>query len=592
MKRPLSILLVLTLLFAFFTCVPAAGAEDSDFLLLDCERLDGWYGVSDLTTKVSLSDEKTQGEHSIRLDYGRLLSADHGGNAYVDFAEGLDLSNYTGFTFDLYVGEDMTGKEGGMQVNFITERANLDGYNATVPLNDLAKGWHTLSGEFPATAAVAADWKDIRKMRFGYLNYKHMTKQYFLIDNFRLTGPKNAGQAAPQVKYLVEEEPEGTLFVVDGQKDALYNDFYSLRIDNYYNKADGSSPYDPGNTDFYGHVWYGWDDSYIYWYLEVHDKNINKLDPNRPLGTNGDEDYVEFWMDPDPSTQKHPTAAENIGDYDNQGDTKFLVYADSFCIWNSAGTWPKYWANEKNVVPFRTDDGYGVECRLRRRGEDENSFRFNIAIVNGQYEDETGPHDPYVAAIGPAWWLDYNNYLRVDFADYDFANPPTVKGTVTTEQDGITVDGVTVALHEVIDGTVAEQALQTTTVAEGAYQFEDVLPGNYAVKIAGTDQYDAVEVKVKVTGKNVTVPAITLGEVKEPEPPVDETVYGDVTGEGEIDSVDALAILQHNVGILLDEKYLKAADVYQDGSIDSTDALCVLQYIVGLEKELPIIPAQ
>lgn len=66
---------------------------------------------------------------------------------------------------------------------------------------------------------------------------------------------------------------------------------------------------------------------------------------------------------------------------------------------------------------------------------------------------------------------------------------------------------------------------------------------------------------------------------------------GDVNGDGEIDSVDALAVLQHNVGIqLLKDGALLAADAFEDGKIDSIDSLCILQYCVGMTK-LPVRPS-
>lgn len=57
---------------------------------------------------------------------------------------------------------------------------------------------------------------------------------------------------------------------------------------------------------------------------------------------------------------------------------------------------------------------------------------------------------------------------------------------------------------------------------------------------------------------------------------------GDVNGDGEIDSLDALDILQHAVGKTpLTGTKLLAADVNGDKEIDSLDALAILQYAVG-----------
>ena len=585
MKKLLSALLAAAMLAAM-VCLPAAAEGGDSFLLLDCESLDGWYGTTGPRTTLSLSEEKKQGEHGIRMDYFNLTNSnnpDQGGCATVEFAKPADLSNYTKIQFDLYIGHDMTGKKGEMQVNFISDRLQTDGFNVILDLSGKTVGWHTLSGDIPAEAVAnsEADLNSVVMIRVVYTNKRELSEQYFILDNFQLTGAKSADKPVPEIVYYQEpQEPADSGFVVDCEKDARYNDMYSVDFSENTFATDGSTFYSPIEEDVQAKVWYGWDKYNIYWYLEVKD---NEILPDSK------DDFVEFWLDPDPSTQKSENFHENRNDAD-QGDTNFRYRVASGEIEDYLNHRTRHWSNEKNLQTKVTEDGYIVECRIPRV-EGENSFRFNISVKTADREMEDGLTNPsYNIAVGAGWWLWYHTTTQVDFSEYDFMNPPTVKGTVTTQQDDITVDGVTVTLHEVVDGTVAEQALQTTTVAEGAYQFEDVVPGNYAVKIAGTDKYDAIEQKFRVTGKNVTVPAITLGEIKEPEPPVDDTVYGDVTGDGEIDSVDALAILQHNVGILLDEQYLKAADVYQDGSIDSTDALCVLQYIVGLEKELPIIP--
>lgn len=57
---------------------------------------------------------------------------------------------------------------------------------------------------------------------------------------------------------------------------------------------------------------------------------------------------------------------------------------------------------------------------------------------------------------------------------------------------------------------------------------------------------------------------------------------GDVNSDGNIDSSDALLVLQHSIGqiTLKDEKFT-CADVNKDNNINSFDALAILQYAVG-----------
>ena len=71
-------------------------------------------------------------------------------------------------------------------------------------------------------------------------------------------------------------------------------------------------------------------------------------------------------------------------------------------------------------------------------------------------------------------------------------------------------------------------------------------------------------------------------------PPVSFT-YGDVNADGNINSEDALCVLQSVVGIIeLNDNAKLAADVNLDQKIDTEDALAILQYIVKIVEELPV----
>ena len=73
-----------------------------------------------------------------------------------------------------------------------------------------------------------------------------------------------------------------------------------------------------------------------------------------------------------------------------------------------------------------------------------------------------------------------------------------------------------------------------------------------------------------------------------PVPPVSFT-YGDVNADGNINSEDALCVLQSVVGIIeLNDNAKLAADVNLDQKIDTEDALAILQYIVKIVEELPV----
>ena len=64
--------------------------------------------------------------------------------------------------------------------------------------------------------------------------------------------------------------------------------------------------------------------------------------------------------------------------------------------------------------------------------------------------------------------------------------------------------------------------------------------------------------------------------------------YGDVDGDGDVNSLDALAVLKNNVGLEeFDAKQHALADVDRNGQVDAVDALNILQHSVGLLESFP-----
>jgi subtilase family serine protease len=115
--------------------------------------------------------------------------------------------------------------------------------------------------------------------------------------------------------------------------------------------------------------------------------------------------------------------------------------------------------------------------------------------------------------------------------------------------------------------------------------------------------YKAAVTNISSNGTTITVtsPAVT------DEGPVDITVstaggtsvkssadqftyfmYGDVNGDGTVNSADALLVLQYSVGLInLTADQAVAANV-NGGTVNSADALLILQYSVGLISEFPV----
>ncbi|MCH8849713.1 MAG: hypothetical protein IIC89_02675 [Chloroflexi bacterium] len=69
-----------------------------------------------------------------------------------------------------------------------------------------------------------------------------------------------------------------------------------------------------------------------------------------------------------------------------------------------------------------------------------------------------------------------------------------------------------------------------------------------------------------------------------------DTTRGDVDGSGEVNSIDALLILQFDAAIIdpppNPEKWYQNGDLNEDGLLDSLDATLILQFHAGLIDSL------
>ena len=75
-----------------------------------------------------------------------------------------------------------------------------------------------------------------------------------------------------------------------------------------------------------------------------------------------------------------------------------------------------------------------------------------------------------------------------------------------------------------------------------------------------------------------------------PTPTVSDTVVGDVTGDGEVDSIDFAYFRMYLLGNLKDfpvEDDLTAGDVNGDGEVDSIDFAYLRMYLLGNIKDFP-----
>lgn len=105
----------------------------------------------------------------------------------------------------------------------------------------------------------------------------------------------------------------------------------------------------------------------------------------------------------------------------------------------------------------------------------------------------------------------------------------------------------------------------------------------------------------KLAGSAVQVGSLELVDTEANEAPsaseggiistgdLDEVVYGDVNGDGEIDYLDAVLVLQYSLGLVELAQIQETSAKVNDGvDVDFTDAVLILQRSLGIIGEFPI----
>lgn len=123
---------------------------------------------------------------------------------------------------------------------------------------------------------------------------------------------------------------------------------------------------------------------------------------------------------------------------------------------------------------------------------------------------------------------------------------------------------------------------QAVTPDETTYTFN--VEKSRIKSATGLDDIDGCTLYVKLGAKGVDSMATTTVEYYDPTTAV---VYGDVTGEGEVDIGDAIKVLRFDAKFeTLTSQELVAAEVTGDGTVDIGDAIKILRYDAKLESTL------
>ncbi|MBR4283027.1 MAG: hypothetical protein IKT35_04860, partial [Clostridia bacterium] len=142
---------------------------------------------------------KTQGSGSMRFGFNKPVgqSANVGGMIYYNSPSALDLSGYDKFAIDIYTPLSMEGKSGIFQINFCNANQG-DGINYNFDMSNATAGWNTVYINKDAYSALVnnATWSSVKRFRITWFNNDQITRDFFLLDNFR--GIKVTGTPDPE----------------------------------------------------------------------------------------------------------------------------------------------------------------------------------------------------------------------------------------------------------------------------------------------------------------------------------------------------------------------------------------------------------
>ncbi len=416
----------------------------------------------------------------------------------------------------------------------------------------------------------------------------------------------------------VAEGEQTTGIVIDGKKDALYTDERSRNYSYWKYYIDNTNTTEPVDYErVKNHVWFTWDDNFIYMYFEAVSKYDDLYVAPEGAKTIGDLpdrgaayfEQINVYLDTNPSAEywtkcQKPTNPDepycghfhcnaNAGGESGEEDSKYyrLMARYTPCI----DHWNNYYRSDEGMfmsyeefVAFRCDPNsrgydekyvadpmgwymkengaaecagfidyetntYGMEIKYPRY-PDEKYFKFNIVNDANAYEwEKEGPELAYTQSFCGAWWMNHEEMLQIWFEDFEV-------GPVSPEANAI------IRQREALPATVEELTLEHK---------DAVLKLNHEYNTAKD------EVKAEVMGELTDIEDYLLAAVDRVTTLEYLANLGDVNKDGAISANDALIALRAAVGkAQLDDATFARADVTGDAKVDAKDALEMLQFAV------------
>ncbi len=178
-------------------------------------------------------------------------------------------------------------------------------------------------------------------------------------------------------------------------------------------------------------------------------------------------------------------------------------------------------------------------------------------------------------------FLDFNGGINVDWFAIGEPTIPDVPDVPTAQSLELTPPTKLVYEQgEALDLTGAALKVKMSDGTEQACELT-------AAMISGYDANALGEQTLTVTSDGLTTTFTVTVKAKE-EPPV-STVYGDVNGDGAVDTADAVLVLQRAAKLIGDDNLnTVAADVNGDNTIDTADAVLILQKAAKLIEKFPV----